>query len=59
MRVVINGDYQPILTFLIHLAVIDWLWKILEINLDGEIQGKWSDSVILILVCAYITWALR
>lgn len=56
MRVSINGAFNPVLTFLFHLIVLDWIWKFLEVNIDGETNGNWVDSIIIFIVCLYITW---
>lgn len=59
MRVVISGVYQPALTFLIHLIIIDWIWKLLEINTIGRTDESWADTSICVLICLYITWILK
>ena len=59
MRVILFGEYQPVLTFFLHLIIIDWIWKFLEVNYLGETNGNIPDSIILIFVCGYITWLLR
>lgn len=58
MRVVIDGVHQAGITFLLHLIVIDWIWKFLEKNISGEIQPSWEDTIIGLLLSAYITWIL-
>ena len=59
MRVILFGEYQPVLTFFLHFIMIDWIWKFLEENYLGETNGNIPDSIILILACGYITWLLR
>jgi hypothetical protein len=55
----INGEFQAFLTFMLHLIVIDWIWKLLEINIAGKENGNLPDSILLVLLCLYITWILR
>ncbi|CYZ52344.1 hypothetical protein PCO09_00475 [Streptococcus suis] len=59
MRVIINGEHYLTLTFFLHLIVIDWIWKVLEINFLGKENGNTPDSILLVLICGYITWILR
>ncbi|HFR3019320.1 helix-turn-helix domain-containing protein [Streptococcus pyogenes] len=47
------------LTFILHFIVIDWIWKALEIAFLGKINGNDADSILLILLCLYITWTLE
>lgn len=56
MRIMINGEFQAVLTFMLHLIVIDWIWKLLEINIAGKENGNLPDSILLVLLCLYITW---
>ncbi len=58
MRVKINGKYQPFLTYIVHFIGIDWIWKVLEINFLGKENGNVPDSILLVLICLYITWIL-
>lgn len=59
MRVIINGEHYLTFTFLLHLIVIDWIWKVLEINFLGKENGNTPDSILLVMICGYITWILR
>ena len=40
MRIMINGEFQAFLTFMLHFIIIDWIWKMLEINIDGKENGE-------------------
>ncbi|KAA9317824.1 hypothetical protein F6H96_02015 [Streptococcus anginosus] len=59
MRILVNGVFQLLLTFLFHFVVIDWIWKLLEINILGKEKGNLPDSILLVLLCLYITWILK
>ena len=58
MKVRFNGKYNFFLTQIIHFIVLDYIWKILEIIILGGVRGNWADSIMLALICAYITWIL-
>lgn len=58
MKVRFNGKYNFFLTQIIHFIVFDYIWKILEIIILGEMRGDWANSIMLALICAYITWIL-
>lgn len=59
MRIMINGKFQALLTFMIHFIMIDWIWKFLEITIIGKENGNLPDSILLVLLCLYITWILE
>ncbi|MBY5032486.1 hypothetical protein [Streptococcus suis] len=63
MRVIINGEHYLTFTFFLNLIVIDWIWKVLEINFlgkeNGNTNGNTPDSILLVMICGYITWILR
>lgn len=59
MRITIDGEFQAFLTFMLHFIIIEWIWKMLEINIDGKENGNIPDSILLVLLCLYITWILR
>lgn len=56
MKVTINNKFSIVLTYLAHFIAIDWIWKELEISILGKVNGNDADSVLLILLCAYITF---
>lgn len=56
MRVTFNGKFSFILTYIFHFITIDWIWKQLEIVTLGKVNGNDADSILLILLCLYITW---
>ena len=58
MKVRINGKYNFFLTQFVHFIVLDYLWKILEIIILGEVRGSLADSIMLALICIYIAWIL-
>ncbi|PZO95408.1 MAG: hypothetical protein DI617_03855 [Streptococcus pyogenes] len=59
MKIKINGKFNAFLTFMLHFIVIDWIWKALEIAFLGKINGNDADSILLILLCLYITWTFE
>ncbi len=59
MRVTINNKFSFILTYIFHFVAIDWVWKELEIATLGKVNGNDADSILLILLCLYITWILN
>ncbi len=58
MKVRFNGKYNFFLTKFVHFIVLDYLWKILEIILLGEVRRSLPDSIILSFICIYIAWIL-
>ena len=58
MKVKFNGKYNFFLTQFVHFIVLDYLWKILEIIILGEVRGSLADSIIRALICVYIAWIL-
>lgn len=58
MKVRINGKYNFFLTQFVHFIVLDYLWKVLEIVILGEVRGNLANSIILALICVYIAWIL-
>jgi len=58
LKVRINGKYNFFLTQFVHFIVLDYLWKILEIIILGEVRGSLADSIMLALICIYIAWIL-
>lgn len=58
MKVKFNGKYNFFLTQFVHFIVLDYLWKVLEIILLGEVRRSLPDSIILSFICIYIAWIL-
>lgn len=58
MKIQFNGKYNFFLTQFVHFIVLNYLWKILEIIILGEVKGNLPDSIILALICVYIAWIL-
>ena len=58
MKFKFNGKYNFFLTQFVHFIVLDYLLKILEIIILGEVRGSLADSIILALICVYIAWIL-
>lgn len=58
MKVSFNGKYSYFLTQFTHYVVFDFIWKILEIIILGEVKESLSDGIILSVICIYITWIL-
>lgn len=58
MKFRFNGKYNFFLTQFVHFIVLDYLWRILEIIILGEMRRDLPDSIILALICVYIAWIL-
>lgn len=58
MKVKFNGKYNFFLTQFVHFIVLNYLWKVLEIILLGEVRRSLPDSIILSFICIYIAWIL-
>ena len=55
----LTRNWENYTAFFLHLIVIDWIWKVLEINFLGKENGNTPDSILLVMICGYITWILR
>jgi len=58
LKVKFNGKYNFFLTQFVHFIVLNYLWKVLEIILLGEVRRSLPDSIILSFICIYIAWIL-
>lgn len=58
MKFRFNGKYHLFLTQIVHFILLDYLWKILEIMILGEVRRDLPNSIMLALICAYIAWIL-
>ncbi len=58
MKFRFNGKYNFFLTQIVHFILLDYLWKILEIIILGEVREDLPGPITLALICVYIAWIL-
>ena len=56
MRILFNGKFSFLLTFIFHWIILDFIWTQLETILYGHTVPSVEDSIINIIVVTYVTY---